>query len=212
MSMPRVFSMGLVSMLICLGLGADCVRAEGRIWTSDFAAARAKAKAEKKSLLVDFTGSDWCMWCKRLHAEVFDKDVFKPKRPSSSCWSSWTTRMRKSFPMKSRPRTTTRQGVQDPRYPTVLMMDAEGYVIAPHRLSPKVRKNTSRNLASSPRFTKRLEMKAAWKSPRAGPRQIARSTGLGLRQAQQPGRRRAGLEQGDRRLGRRQQGRPERQV
>jgi len=32
------------------------------------------AKAEGKDLLVDFTGSDWCGWCIRLHKEVFAHD------------------------------------------------------------------------------------------------------------------------------------------
>ncbi|HLQ36401.1 MAG TPA: thioredoxin family protein [Planctomycetota bacterium] len=46
-------------------------------WHQDFAAAKAKAKAGKLDLLMDFTGSDWCMWCKRLDGEVFSQDEFK---------------------------------------------------------------------------------------------------------------------------------------
>lgn len=34
------------------------------------------AKAEKKAILVDFTGSDWCGWCIRLKKEVFDQKEF----------------------------------------------------------------------------------------------------------------------------------------
>jgi len=34
------------------------------------------AKAQKKNLLVDFTGSDWCGWCIKLHKEVFDHKEF----------------------------------------------------------------------------------------------------------------------------------------
>ena len=52
-----------------------------RLWQIDFEAAKAKAKAEKKFLLVDFTGSDWCIWCKRLKAEVFDKSEFQNEAP-----------------------------------------------------------------------------------------------------------------------------------
>ena len=48
---------------------------------SDFEAAKAKAKAENKLLLVDFTGSDWCVWCKKLKAEVFDQDTFQTAAP-----------------------------------------------------------------------------------------------------------------------------------
>ena len=45
-------------------------------WTDDLDAALATAKAEGKYVLVDFSGSDWCGWCKRLDREVFAKDEF----------------------------------------------------------------------------------------------------------------------------------------
>ncbi len=46
-------------------------------WHSDFAKAQAEAKANHKLLLVDFTGSDWCIWCKKLEAEVFTQPEFQ---------------------------------------------------------------------------------------------------------------------------------------
>lgn len=46
-------------------------------WIADFDEATAKAKAEGKDLLVDFTGSDWCVWCHRLDDEVFSTAEFK---------------------------------------------------------------------------------------------------------------------------------------
>ena len=62
----------LLVLLFCLPmLGA----AEG-VWTEDFEAAKAKAKAEGKDLLIDFTGSDWCHWCVKLKEEVFDHESF----------------------------------------------------------------------------------------------------------------------------------------
>ena len=36
----------------------------GQLWLTNFQAARAKAKAEKKLLLVSFIGSDWCVFSK----------------------------------------------------------------------------------------------------------------------------------------------------
>ena len=44
-------------------------------WMTDFEQAKAKAQAEGKDLLIDFTGSDWCTWCIRLDNEVF---AFQP--------------------------------------------------------------------------------------------------------------------------------------
>lgn len=46
-------------------------------WETDFEAAKDRAKAEGKPMLVDFTGSDWCGWCVRLKKEVFDHQEFK---------------------------------------------------------------------------------------------------------------------------------------
>lgn len=46
-------------------------------WLSDFQKAQAEAKANHKLLLLNFTGSDWCIWCKRLDAEVFTQPEFQ---------------------------------------------------------------------------------------------------------------------------------------
>jgi thioredoxin-related protein len=46
-------------------------------WTEDYASALAKAKKEHKLLLLNFTGSDWCPWCKRIDKEVFDTKKFE---------------------------------------------------------------------------------------------------------------------------------------
>ena len=54
---------------------------EQDLWIQDFAAAKARAKAEKKDLLVDFTGSDWCGWCIKLDNEVFGEEAFQAEAP-----------------------------------------------------------------------------------------------------------------------------------
>lgn len=49
------------------------------VWETDFQAAKEQAKAQNKDLLVNFAGSDWCYWCKRLDAEVMtDADFVLP--------------------------------------------------------------------------------------------------------------------------------------
>jgi protein disulfide-isomerase len=45
-------------------------------WQTDLPKALAKAKAEKKMVFVNFTGSDWCGWCIKLKKEVFDTKEF----------------------------------------------------------------------------------------------------------------------------------------
>jgi protein disulfide-isomerase len=45
-------------------------------WLTDVPKAQAQAKEEKKMVMLDFTGSDWCGWCIKLHNEVFSKPEF----------------------------------------------------------------------------------------------------------------------------------------
>ena len=45
-------------------------------WITDFTAAKARAKAEDKDLLVNFTGSDWHTMSIKLYAEVLSKPRF----------------------------------------------------------------------------------------------------------------------------------------
>ena len=46
-------------------------------WLTDFDAAKAKAKSDRKLVLLDFTGSDWCGYCKLMQAEIFSKPAFQ---------------------------------------------------------------------------------------------------------------------------------------
>ena len=43
---------------------------------TDYKAALSLSKKTGKPILADFTGSDWCGWCIKLHKEVFDKPEF----------------------------------------------------------------------------------------------------------------------------------------
>ena len=45
-------------------------------WLTSLPDAKAKAEKEKKLVFLDFTGSDWCGWCKKLDAETFSKPEF----------------------------------------------------------------------------------------------------------------------------------------
>ena len=45
-------------------------------WLTDYDVALKQAATEKKPLVIDFTGSDWCGWCIRLDKEVFSQPSF----------------------------------------------------------------------------------------------------------------------------------------
>ena len=52
------------------------VNAAESTWLTDLPKAEAQAKAENKIVLVDFTGSDWCGWCKKFDKDVLSTDKF----------------------------------------------------------------------------------------------------------------------------------------
>jgi len=96
-------------------------------WTEDFEAAKAKAQKEGKDLLLDFTGSDWCVGCVQQRYEVFDTAAFKRVAPQSFVL------VEVDFPkMKSQDARLVAQnqallaqyGVEG--YPTLVLTDAQG--------------------------------------------------------------------------------------
>ena len=46
-------------------------------WLNDYKRAQQEAKTNNKFLLLDFTGSDWCGWCKKLDKEILSQSQFK---------------------------------------------------------------------------------------------------------------------------------------
>jgi thiol-disulfide isomerase/thioredoxin len=51
--------------------------AENKGWFTNIDEAYAVSKSTGKPILANFTGSDWCGWCKKLTADVFIHDAFK---------------------------------------------------------------------------------------------------------------------------------------
>ena len=45
-------------------------------WTTDITEAVARAGREDRRILINFTGSDWCTWCRKLEGEVFAEQAF----------------------------------------------------------------------------------------------------------------------------------------
>lgn len=46
------------------------------VWTNNLETAKQTAKKEHKMILVNFSGSDWCLPCIRLHQEIFNSNSF----------------------------------------------------------------------------------------------------------------------------------------
>jgi thioredoxin-related protein len=46
------------------------------VWLTDFNKAKTQADTSEKYILLNFSGSDWCGPCIRLHKEVFESETF----------------------------------------------------------------------------------------------------------------------------------------
>ena len=102
--------------------------AGGDGWLTNLEQAQKQAKAEGKDILVDFTGSDWCYWCKRLKAEVFDKPEFQRYAADN------LVLVELDFPRKNRDKISAEQKAYNKQlkeafgvrgYPTVFVLDAD---------------------------------------------------------------------------------------
>jgi protein disulfide-isomerase len=63
----------ITTLLLLAGLAVSAGEPE---WLTDMDKAQKAAADQNKTILVNFTGSDWCGWCKRLDKEVFSKADF----------------------------------------------------------------------------------------------------------------------------------------
>jgi thioredoxin-related protein len=78
----RIFlSPPIAAVVLSVLSGFTVSAADG--WMKDFEKAKATAESNKKDILIDFTGSDWCGWCIRLRNEVFDTKEFKDRAPQN---------------------------------------------------------------------------------------------------------------------------------
>ncbi len=64
--------MKLITILL-----AGLIVAQTAIWQTDFEKAKVQAATEHKLILLNFSGSDWCLPCMRLHKEIFGSSNFE---------------------------------------------------------------------------------------------------------------------------------------
>jgi thioredoxin-related protein len=99
-------------------------------WMQDFTKAKAKAKAENKDLLLDFTGSDWCGWCIKLDEEVFAKDEFRNEAPKHFILVKLDFPQNQKLVTDEIRKQNEELGAkyQIQGYPTILLADCDGRV------------------------------------------------------------------------------------
>jgi len=118
----KKLAIGLVAVSMLLQ-----VRAEELQWLTDLPKAQTQAKSEKKLVMLDFTGSDWCGWCIKLHNEVFSKPEFAEYAKKN------LVLVEVDFPQKKQQTEQLKkanQALQEKYkiegYPTIIVLDGSG--------------------------------------------------------------------------------------
>jgi protein disulfide-isomerase len=96
-------------------------------WHTNYAKATALAREEHKLLLLDFTGSDWCGWCQRLHAEILTKTAFLDYARDNLVLVELDFPHKKPQPEELKRQNELLSGkFSVDGYPTIIMVDADG--------------------------------------------------------------------------------------
>jgi protein disulfide-isomerase len=124
MKLPRCL------VLPCLAFVAT-VSAHAEItWLTDLDQAKAVAAKDKKAILVDFTGSDWCSWCIRLKKEVFEQKDFEAAAQDFVFVELDFPRGKKQDPALKAKNDALAKQFNIQGFPTVLLLNAQGQAFA----------------------------------------------------------------------------------
>jgi protein disulfide-isomerase len=96
-------------------------------WVTDLDRAQAMAKAERKLVLIDFTGSDWCPPCMKLHQRVLTSKEFAQFARKNLVLVLVDFPHGRKLPVdqqKANEALVARFGVNG--FPTILVLDANG--------------------------------------------------------------------------------------
>jgi len=73
----KTYRFFLFAVAVSVLVSAPLAGGEESGWLTDYKQAQQQAKANNKFLLLDFTGSDWCGWCRKFDREILLKPEFK---------------------------------------------------------------------------------------------------------------------------------------
>lgn len=120
------------------------------MWIENYNEALEIAKKENKYILMDFTGSDWCVWCMKLEKEVFSKQEFIDYANEK------LVMLKVDFPQtfdslpievkQERVALQNKYGIQG--YPTIIVLNNQGETVAQTGYQPGGAKNFIKQLDS----------------------------------------------------------------
>ncbi len=164
----------LRNLLLASTLGATSAMA-GEGWETDYQLALEAAQKGQKMVLANFTGSDWCGWCIKLHKEVFDQKAFRtwarenvvlleldfPRRkPQSAELKKQNAELQNRFRIEG--------------YPTVVLLNAEGKEVG---RTGYVKGGPEAWIASADKILDAARMKSLWGENFEDALRLSRKTG-----------------------------------
>lgn len=123
--MKKLFLFSLLAVLSATLFAQDSeLKAQHEGWLIDMNEAYELHKETGKPILANFTGSDWCGWCKRLSANVFTHDEFKKWADENVILLELDFPRKKQLPEKYRQQNAgLQQAFQVRGYPTVWIFE-----------------------------------------------------------------------------------------
>ena len=122
----------VAGLVVCVAaMAAQAKTSTPAGWTDDYDAALKRAAAENKLVLADFSGSDWCGWCKKLDKEVFGKEEFLAGATNEFVLlmvdSPQDQELLSEKAKAQNPKLVSKYRVEG--FPTVLVLDSKGEVV-----------------------------------------------------------------------------------
>ncbi len=100
-------------------------------WTTDYDQALRKARNNRKAVLMYFTGSDFCGFCKKLDREALDRGAFEDYAKKNLVLLKLDFPARKrQHPQERRQNEMLQRKYRVKGYPTLILLDSRGNYIS----------------------------------------------------------------------------------
>ncbi len=125
-----IFSLLMIFTLLGTTLSAKVMTdgAKVGVWTMDYDAALKLAKSKNLPMFLNFTGSDWCVWCKLMQEKVFSQKAWDDYAKKNLVLVTLDFPKDQSIvPEKYKERNQSLQMEMGVRgYPTYIVLDSDG--------------------------------------------------------------------------------------
>jgi thioredoxin-related protein len=127
--LPLILTM-LVAFIPCSAQESDSAKsppAETTLWITGPDAALQQSARTRRPLLINFTGSDWCIWCHRVRDEIFVQKHFLDYAASNLVLLEVDSPRQTKLPAPlEKQNNALKEKYAVDSYPTLLLLDADG--------------------------------------------------------------------------------------